>query len=85
MPRIIKYKGNKLLFNRFENLKWRVQGLGAITQNPEMEITEELYIEWCARAREVEKELDTLIEICRELVEDGEVIEIGEEGSSSND
>lgn len=68
MARVVKYKGNRLLFNRFENLKWRIQGLGAITQNPDMEITEEDYKEWVIRAQEVQEELDKMIGSCRDLI-----------------
>lgn len=70
----IKYKGNQMLFNEFQNLKWRVQGLSAITQNSETGISNEDYLEWLERAAGVEKDLSTLIVRCMALVGTGEVI-----------
>jgi hypothetical protein len=75
LAKIIKYKGDQILFNEFQNLKWRVQGLAAIVQNPEMEVTEELYDEWIERADEVKKELDRIITLATITVEGGEIIE----------
>lgn len=77
MTKIYKYKGSKALFNRWQNLHWRVQGLGAITQNPEMEITEDLYLEWLERVNSVKEELDMLVAFSKTYVESGEVIENG--------